>query len=103
MPNQDRLLLLLQTLQKNSDDETWLTTADIRKVLEAEGHECSVRTLRKDIRSLQTCGYEIDIREENGLPTTYAWLDREWDQPELQILVDAFPLPSSFRRSGARN
>ena len=29
MPTKDRLLVLLQTLQKNSDDETALTTADI--------------------------------------------------------------------------
>ena len=39
MPTKDRLLVLLQTLQEKSDDETWLTTADLRAVLEAEGHE----------------------------------------------------------------
>jgi hypothetical protein len=44
MPTKDRLLVLLQTLQEQSDDETWLTTADIRKALEKEGHE-SLTTL----------------------------------------------------------
>ena len=39
MPNRDRILLLLQTLQQQSDDETWLTTADLRAVLEAEGEK----------------------------------------------------------------
>ena len=39
MPTKDRLLVLLQTLQEKSDDETWLTTADLRSVLEKEGHE----------------------------------------------------------------
>ena len=90
MPTKDRLLVLLQTLQKNSDDETALTTADILAALEAEGHDCSVRTLRRDVKSLQACGYEIDIREKSeGGYTRYAWMDREWSKPELQILVDA--------------
>lgn len=89
MPTKDRLLLLLQTLQDKSDDETWLTTADIRSVLEAEGHECSVRTLRRDIESLRNSGYEIISQEAEGLPTRYAYLDRVWSKPELQILVDA--------------
>ena len=89
MPNRDRLLLLLHTLQKQSDDENWLTTAYLREVLEKEGHECSIRSLRKDIRSLQNSGYEIAVRESEGMPTRYAWLDREWSKPELQILIDA--------------
>ena len=38
MPMKDRLLVLLQTLQEKSDDETWLTTAELRSVLEKEGH-----------------------------------------------------------------
>lgn len=89
MPNNERLLLLLKTLQENSDDDTWLTTADLRRSLEEEGAECSIRTLRTDIRSLQNCGYDIAVRETEGASTEYAWLDREWSKPELQILVDA--------------
>ena len=89
MPNKDRLLLLLKTLQENSDDETWLTTAQLRAALEAEGHECSIRTLRRDVKAIQACGWDIGVRETNGLSTKYAFLDREWSRPELQILVDA--------------
>ena len=89
MPTKNRLLVLLQTLEKYSDDETWLTTADIRAALEAEGVDCCVRTLRQDIQSLYDCGYEIGIRETKGGFTQYAWLDRDWSGPELQILVDA--------------
>ena len=90
MPTKDRLLVLLQTLQKKTDDETALTTADILAALEAEGLDCSVRTLRRDVKSLQDCGYEIDVQEKSeGGYTRYAWLDREWSGPELQILVDA--------------
>ena len=60
MPTKDRLLVLLQTLQEKSDDQTWLTTADLRKALEQEGHECSIRTLRRDMIS------EGILTRENG-------------------------------------
>lgn len=89
MPNKDRLLVLLQTLQEQSDDETYLTTAFLRAALEKEGHECSIRTLRRDMVSLQNCGYNIDIRETLGMATEYAYLGRPWSMQELQILVDA--------------
>ena len=89
MPNRDRILLLLQTLQKQSDDETWLTTADLRAVLEAEGYECSIRTLRKEIQSIIDSGYNIEIQESEGQSTKYAWKARKWTAPELQILIDA--------------
>ncbi len=89
MPTKDRLLLLLQTLQEHTDDETWLTTADLRAALQKEGHECSVRTLRRDIQSLQNSGYDIAAQETEGAYTRYAYTDRNWSMPELQILVDA--------------
>ena len=89
MPTKDRLLVLLQTLQEKSDDQTWLTTADLRKALEQEGHECSIRTLRRDVQSLKNCGYQVDVEEFEGASTRYAYAGREWKMSELQILVDA--------------
>ena len=89
MPTKDRLLVLLQTLQEKSDDETRLTTADIRSALEKEGHKCSIRTLRQDVQVLKDCGYRIKTEETNGKFTRYSYIGREWSMPELQILVDA--------------
>ena len=89
MQTKDRLLVLLQTLQEKSDDETWLTTADLRSVLEEEGHECSIRTLRRDIQSLRSCGYDISVQETDGKYTKYAYMGRKLSMPDLQILVDA--------------
>ena len=89
MPTKDRLLVLLQTLQENTDDEAWLTTAELRHVLEAEGHECSVRTLRKDVESLNNCGFEIAEQTKQGMSTRYAYMGRKLSMPDLQILVDA--------------
>lgn len=92
MPTKDRLLVLLQTLQNNSDDEIWLTTADLRPVLEKEGYECSVRTLRRDMQSLHNCGYDIAVQETEGMFTRYAYLGRKWSMPDLQILAVGVPV-----------
>ena len=89
MPMKDRLLVLLKTLQERSDDETWLTTGDLRAALEAEGLDCSIRTLRRDIQSLNNCGYDIAVQETEGMFTRYAWMGRKLSMPDLQILVDA--------------
>lgn len=85
----DRLLVLLRILQDHTDDETWLTTAQIRALMEAEGQDGCIRTLRKNVAVLQDCGYEISVRERNGMPTEYAYLGRRLSMPDLQILVDA--------------
>lgn len=89
MRNRDRLLLLLQTLQQQSDDETWLTTPYLLSVLHKEGHECTVRSLRRDIQSLVSSGYDIGIEETSGQATKYSWKDRPLEPTELQILIDA--------------
>ena len=89
MPMKDRLLVLLKTLQERSDDETWLTTGDLRAALEAEGLDCSIRTLRRDVQSLNNCGYDIAVQETEGMFTRYAWMGRKLSMPDLQILVDA--------------
>jgi predicted DNA-binding transcriptional regulator YafY len=85
----DRLLVLLQILQEHTDDETWMTTAEILGRMSKEGQDGCIRTLRRNIASLQNCGYKIGIRETNGGPTEYAYLGRKWVMPELRILVDA--------------
>lgn len=89
MPTKDRLLVLLQTLQEHSDDETWLTTQDLRSALEKEGHECSIRTLRRDMQALSNCGYNFDVQENEGSYTKYAYIGRPLSMQEVQILVDA--------------
>lgn len=88
-PSKDRVLALMQVLQKHSDEETWLTTNQVLDLLLDEGHDVQVRTLRRDVQNLKNCGYDIGVREKGGSTTSYAWLDREWTFPELQVLVDA--------------
>ena len=89
MPNKDRVLCLLQILRKETDDETWLATEEIRARLKAEGVKCTVRTLRTDIKALRNSGIEIGIEEKDSEQTRYCWKEREWDPSELQLLIDA--------------
>ena len=84
-----RLLHLIHFLSKSSDENHPVSTADIRAELAGKGCPVTVQTLRTDIHSLREAGYDIQVNEQEGLATTYSWLDREWSAPELQILIDA--------------
>lgn len=89
MPNKNRILYLLQYLQDETDEDRSATTAQIRAVLREKGCPVTVETLRDDIAALREAGYDIAVNEKNGLSTTYSYIDRTMDDPELQILIDA--------------
>lgn len=89
MANKSRILYLLQYLQENSDEDHPVTTAEIRKALASKGCPVTIETLRNDIVMLQETGFDIAVNETSGLSTTYSFLDRPLDVPELQILIDA--------------
>ena len=89
MITKNRILLLKDYLQDNSDEQHPVRTGEIRRYLEENGCPVTVQTLRADIESLLASGYEIEITEAEGMPTRYGWISREWSAPETQILVDA--------------
>jgi len=89
MANKNRILYLLKFLQLNSDEDRSVSTAQIRTALKEMGCPVRAETLRDDIAALQDAGYDIAINESSGLTTTYSYIDRPFDEPELQILIDA--------------
>ena len=89
MANKSRVLYLLQYLQKYSDEDHPVSTAQIRSALTEKGYPVTVETLRDDFAALREAGYDIAVNETNGLATTYSYVDRPLDAPELQILIDA--------------
>lgn len=89
MDNKTRILHFLQYLSENTDEGRAVTHGDILAHYAALGLKVSVPTIRDDVRSLREAGYDIDVREVNGVATYYKFLDRKWSAPELQILVDA--------------
>ena len=89
MATKDRIVYLMQYLQENSDENHPVSTAQIRDEMAKRGCPIIISTLRDDIESLRNAGYDIQVNETEGMSTTYSWLDRKWDAPELQVLIDA--------------
>lgn len=89
MANKNRILCLLNYLQSHSDEEHAVTTTEIRDALSEKGCAVTTETLRSDITALKEAGYDIAVNEFNGLATTYSYVDRPLDAPEIQILIDA--------------
>ena len=72
-----------------SDKDCAVSTAGIRAALKEKGCPVTTETLRNDIAALKDAGYDIAVNEASGLTTTYSYIDRPLDAPELQILIDA--------------
>lgn len=86
-----RILLLKDFLQENSDENQPVTTAEIISYLNGHGCPVSTVTLRNDIQTILDADPddELEITEKEGFATTYGWLSRPFETPELEILVDA--------------
>ena len=89
MPNKNRILHLLKYLQTHSDEDHPVTTAEVRAALAEAGCPVTTETLRSDIEALKEADFDIVINEAAGLPTSYSFVDRSFDVPELQVLIDA--------------
>ena len=107
MDSKERLIVLLRYLKDNTDEETEVSAADIRRTFGDLGESVSAPTLRDDIASLQRAKEDIAVREVSGKGTFFKYLGREWPEAELQILIDAisktkpeYPsLPAESRRN----
>ena len=83
-----KLLKIWEILKQDSDENNPLTTNQIIDRLAASGIVCDRRTLYQDITALNSYGYEVVCKKgqhSNG----YYVLDRNFDVPELRILIDA--------------
>lgn len=82
-----KLLKVFEILRHESDEDSPLTTNEILFKLKELGICCDRRTLYSDINLLNACGYEIvKVRSKRN---KYYVLNREFDIPELKILIDA--------------
>lgn len=83
-----KLLKLVEILRHETDETHMLRTRDICARLVSMGITCDPRTLHKDIRLLNSRGYEI-MSELVGHECAYYIADRNFSVPELRILMDA--------------
>ena len=83
-----KLLKIWEILKQDSDENNPLTTNQIIDKLAASGIVCDRRTLYQDIAALNSYGYEV-VCKKGQHSNCYYVLDRNFDVPELRILIDA--------------
>lgn len=83
-----KTMAVLDILRENTDDEHGITMPEIIEKLDAMGITAERKSVYKDIEHLQEYGYEISGDKEGG-KYKYYLLDRNFELPELKLLVDA--------------
>lgn len=82
-----KLLYLLQILQRETDNTHAISMATIISKLHALGIPAERKSVYSDIASLRTFG--IDIEKTSGKSAAYYIASREFELPELKLLVDS--------------
>lgn len=82
-----KLLYLLRILQRETDNEHALTMAEIIAKLHTSGISAERKSIYSDIEALRTFG--IDIEKTTGKTTAYYIASRDFELPELKLLVDS--------------
>lgn len=82
-----KYLKILEILKQESDIDRPITTNDLLDKLQERGVHVDRKVLYDDIKILNEAGYEIfcERRKQNE----YYILDRQFDVPELRVLMDA--------------
>ena len=82
-----KLLKIWDILSRETDEDHPMPTQVLIKKLNDAGLACDRRTLYSDIKVLNDFGYEILCNR--GISNEYYVVDRTFNIPELQILMDA--------------
>lgn len=82
------LLYIMKYLQEVSDEDHPVNAGDIGRYLKANGLYANRRTIYADIEALEEFGLDILVAE-GGKSGGYYLADREFELPELKLLVDA--------------
>lgn len=83
-----KLLYIVKMLEESSDENHPLTTAEIIEKLDAQGIHSERKSIYDDIAKLCDFGYDI-IQVHSRVGGGYYLAGREFELPELKLLVDA--------------
>lgn len=83
-----KLLVLRRLLLEQTDEEHGLTVPDMIRRLEAEGIHAERKSIYSDLETLSESGLDIVSRKE-GTRVLYYVGSRDFELPELKLLVDA--------------
>ena len=91
MPKSDnqklKLLYIRDYLERNSDNQHPVTAQELIDMLARHGIACERKSIYSDIRALQDFG--IDILNQRGKNGGYYIGSRNFELPELKLLIDA--------------
>jgi len=88
-PNQKlKLLYLMKIMLEKTDEDHGLTLAEIGESLGTYGISAERKSLYDDIESLRVFGMDI-LKSQSGRNCTYRVVSRDFQMPELKLLVDA--------------
>ena len=82
-----RMIILAQMFYEHTDQEHPMTGLEILDYLKEHGVPANEKTLRGDIQLLQDLG--LDIVKIVSRPNLFYWGERQFEMPELKLLVDA--------------
>ena len=82
-----KILYLMKILLEQTDEEHGLTLEEITSLLSSYGVDAERKTLYDDFEVLRLFG--LDIEKRRSKATTYHIVNREFELPELKLLVDA--------------
>lgn len=82
-----RMLYIMKILSEKSDERHTLSAADINRLLQDYGMAADRKTIYSDIETLRE--FHIDIVQAKGTNGGYYIGSREFELPELKLLVDA--------------
>ena len=83
-----KLLYLARILSQETDDEHGLSLREIMDRLEVYGIRADRKTLYQDMEELRQFGYDI-LMDLEGQNTRYHLGGRDFEMPELKLLVDS--------------
>ena len=91
MPKSDnqklKILYILDYLQKNSHEEHLVRASDLIAMLDRHNISCDRKTVYSDVAALQDFG--VDIVSVPGKNGGYYIASRNFELPELKLLIDA--------------
>ena len=90
MDSQGRLLLILKYLYDYTDSDHDVSSRDIKRMLESKGISApDRRTIEADVDAMIASGYGIQASHKQGAPARFKVVERDFDNIELKILIDA--------------
>ena len=86
-PQKMKTLCLMQILLQRTDEKHMMSAVDLAGALQEYGIKAERKSIYADIEALQM--YGLDIVQQKGSNPGYYVASRNFELPELKLLVDA--------------